>query len=331
MIISRTPLRVSFFGGGTDYPVWYEENGGAVLSTTIDKFCYISCRYLPPFFDHKHRVVYSRIENVKEIAEIKHPAVRAILDFFGIEEGLEIHHDADLPARSGLGSSSSFTVGMLAALYALKGVMPTKFRLANEAIHVERDVLREHVGSQDQIAAAYGGLNKISFDKDGTYQVEPIVLPSRRLKELKNHLMLFFTGFSRFASKVAKKQIKNTPKKQSELLTMYKFVDDAIDILTSRKALADFGRLLHESWKLKRSITDKISSPEIDEIYAAARSAGALGGKILGAGGGGFMLVFAKPEQQAKVRKKLSNLLEVKFDFDKTGSQIIFHRDPGMM
>jgi len=327
MIISRTPFRISFFGGGTDYPVWYESNGGAVLSTTIDKYCYISCRYLPPFFEHKHRLVYSKVEMVKDIADIRHPAVRAILEYHSIEAGVEIHHDGDLPARAGLGSSSSFTVGLLNAIYALKGIMPSKQRLAEEAIHIERELLNEHVGSQDQVAVAFGGMNRIGFKKNGSFEVVPITIASERVEELQGQLMLFFTGFSRFASRIAKKQIQLTPRKEKELTAMHQLVDSAQDILTGRSELVDFGKLMHESWLLKRSLTDKISTEEIDGIYEQALSAGATGGKLLGAGGGGFMLFFVKPKYQQRVRKRLSGLLEVKFRFENSGSQIIFYQE----
>ena len=327
MIISRTPFRISFFGGGTDYPVWYEDNGGAVLSTTVDKYCYLTCRYLPPFFKHKHRIAYSKVEMVKDIKEIRHPSVRALLDFMHISEGIEIHHDGDLPARTGLGSSSAFTVGLLHSLYALKGTMPTRQRLAQEAIHIEREILKEHVGSQDQIAVSHGGFNKISFNRDGKFRVEPIILKKECLEQLQDHLMLYFTGFSRMASHIAKKQIRNTPKKKRELTLMHQMVDEAKNILSNSKDVVNFGKLLHESWQLKKSLTDKISTPEIDEIYEQTRKAGATGGKLLGAGGGGFMIFFVKPELQDKVRKKLKGLLEVKFRFETTGSQIIFYRD----
>lgn len=330
MIISRTPFRISFFGGGTDYPVWFEENGGAVLSTTIDKYCYITCRYLPPFFEHKYRVVYSKVETVKHVNQIEHPAVKAILEYLDVKHGVEIHHDGDLPARTGLGSSSSFSVGLLNAIYSLKGIMVPKFRLAREAIHVERNLLSEHVGSQDQIAAAYGGFNRIIFSGKDNFSVESIILPQGRKEELQDHLLLYFTGFSRFASKIAKKQIDVTPKKQKELVAMYKMVDEAVNILTSTCSIKEFGALLHESWNLKRSLTDKISSPKIDEIYNDAIEAGAIGGKLLGAGGGGFMLFFVEPGKRNKVRKRLRGLLEVGFNFENAGSQIIFYKDQGM-
>lgn len=326
MIISRTPFRISFFGGGTDYPVWFEDNGGAVLSTTIDKYCYISARYLPPFFNYKHRVSYSTIETVNEIKDIEHPAVRAILEHLEIKNGMEIHYNGDLPARSGLGSSSTFTVGLLNAMYALKSTMSSKRRLAEEAIHVERNMLREHVGSQDQVAAAYGGFNKINFRQDGGFDTEPIILNKEKEDSLQSHLMLYFTGFSRFASEIAKKQIEETPKKKTELHRMHAMVDEAKNILASKADIAEFGELLHEGWCLKRSLTDKISNLQIDDIYEAARSAGALGGKLLGAGGGGFIIFFVKPEMQASVRERLKNLLEVKFKFEHSGSQIIFYR-----
>lgn len=327
MIISRTPFRISFFGGGTDYPAWYEDNEGAVLATTINKYCYISCRYLPPFFDHKHRIVYSKIENVKDVSEIQHPAVKAALEFKGVKEGVEIHHDGDLPARTGLGSSSSFTVGLLHAIYALKGIMPSKQVLASEAIHVERNILKEHVGSQDQVLAAYGGFNKISFNSDHTFQVSPVILNQARLQQLQDHLMLYFTGLSRHASEIAKKQIENTNKKKAELLAMHQMVDEALNILCDgNRSILDFGRLLHESWRLKKSLTDAISTPYVDEIYDAAHSAGAVGGKLLGAGGGGFMVFLSRPEEQPKIKERLKGLLLVPFKFETSGSQIVVYQ-----
>jgi D-glycero-alpha-D-manno-heptose-7-phosphate kinase len=325
MIISRTPFRISFFGGGTDYPVWYRENPGAVLSTTIDKYCYITVRYLPPFFSHKHRVVWSKIELVQDINEITHPAVKAILNYLKIDKGVEIHHQGDLPARSGLGSSSAFTVGLLNALYALKGEMISKERLAKEAIHIERDILKENVGSQDQVAAAFGGFNKITFNGDDEIKIYPVTISQKKIEELESHLVLYFTGFSRNASEIAKKQIEMTPQKQKELKRMYEMVDEGIKILTESSDIKDFGRLLHETWMFKKSLTDKISTPEIDRIYERALKAGAIGGKLLGAGGGGFMVLFVPPENQSKVREELKDLLEVKFKFERDGSQIIYY------
>jgi|YelNatPaOPRAMG01_1025707.scaffolds.fasta_scaffold16699_4 D-glycero-alpha-D-manno-heptose-7-phosphate kinase len=325
MIISKTPFRISFFGGGTDYPVWYRINGGQVLSTTIDKYCYLTLRHLPPFFPHKHRIVYSKVEIVKDIDEILHPAVRAIFKFFNVKEGIELHHDGDLPARSGLGSSSAFTVGLINAMYALNGVIVSKERLAKEAIYIEREVLKENVGSQDQVAVAYGGFNKISFFGEDEIKIEPLILKKERLEQLQNHLMLFFTGFSRIASKIAKEQIKNTPQKTKELTRIYQLVDEAVRILTEGRDLKEFGELLNESWKIKRSLSNKISNAKIDDIYKTALGAGAIGGKILGAGGGGFMLLFVPPSKQPKVRKALKKLLEVKFKFENEGSRIIYY------
>ncbi|MBA4373141.1 MAG: kinase [Thermodesulfovibrio sp.] len=327
MIITRTPFRISFFGGGTDYPVWYRENGGSVLSTTIDKYCYITCRRLPSFFEFKHWIVYSRQEYVSSIDEIQHPAVRETFRFMNIAEGLSVHHDGDLPARSGLGSSSSFTVGLLNTLYAWEGKMVSKEQLAREAIHIEHAMIREDVGSQDQVAAAFGGFNKITFTQDGLFSVDTIIINRTRLELLQNHLMLFFTGFSRTASEIAREQIKATPQKKNELLIMSEMVDESISLLHSTTAdIADFGKLMHESWKLKRSLTDKISTRHIDEIYETAYSAGAYGGKLLGAGGGGFMLICARPEDQPAIREKLSSLLMVPFRFENYGSQVIVYQ-----
>lgn len=325
MIISRTPYRISFFGGGTDYPVWYRENEGAVLSTTIDKYCYITCRYLPPFFEHKSRIVYSQIENVNTNSKISHPSVRETLKYMEIEEGVEVHHDGDLPARTGLGSSSSFTVGLLHSLFALKQIMPTKTQLAHEAIHVERHILSENVGSQDQVSAAFGGFNRIIFRRDDCFELHPVIMSLERLQSLQSYLMLYFTGFSRFASAIAAQQIKNTPHKKAELSRMHEMVDEAIQILIGNYDLVDFGKLMHESWMLKRDLSDQISNPKIDQLYGSARRAGAIGGKLLGAGGGGFMLLFAHPKDQPRIKEKLKNLLFVPFSFETVGSQIIFY------
>ena len=326
MIISRTPYRISFFGGGTDYPVWYKEHGGAVLATTINKYSYITCRYLPPFFEHKYRIVYSNTETIQNISEIQHPSVKATLNFMGNNRGVEIHHDGDLPARTGLGSSSSFTVGLVHALYALNGKMVTKRQVSLDAIHIEQDLLKENVGAQDQTCAAFGGFNKIEFGGDQLIQVQPITLHQKKCHLLQDHLMLFFTGFSRFASEIASEQIKKTPDKQNELHKMQAMVDEAIGILNGDDSdISDFGKLLHENWTIKRSLTDKISTPQIDKIYNDALEAGALGGKLLGAGGGGFILFFVEPEFQLAVKEKLKNLLYVPFKFENTGSQIIYY------
>ncbi len=323
MIITRTPLRISFFGGGTDYPVWYRQHGGAVLATTIDKCCYITCRRLPPFFDCHSRVSYSRVENVQTNESIQHPSVRGCLKFLGIDEGVEIHHVADLPARTGLGTSSAFTVGLLLGLYALKNKMRDKQALAEDAIRVEQELLEEAVGSQDQVSAAYGGFNRINFRTDGSIDVSPVLAPQVRISELTQHLALYFTGFSRIASEIAKEQIKLTGQREQELKMMYQLVGEAEAIITNpSRSIQDFGRLLHQGWEIKRSLTQKITNPEIDEIYQAGRSAGAIGGKLLGAGGGGFMLFFVPPERRQELRKRLNKLLCVPFGFSSRGSHV---------
>jgi D-glycero-alpha-D-manno-heptose-7-phosphate kinase len=331
MIISRTPFRVSFFGGGTDYVDWYREHGGAVLATTIDKYCYLTVRELPPFFDHKFRVVYSIVENVREIAEINHPAVRAVLQRMNVTRGLEIHHDGDLPARSGLGSSSAFTVGLLNAVHALSGQHVTKEALANEAIFVEHTMLKEPVGIQDQISAAFGGFNHMTFERDGTYQIRPIIVPRERLDALQDHLLLFFTGISRLATEIAQTVILNIRRKADGLRAIHQMVDQAIAILSSPTTdLAEFGQLLGESWSHKRQLSDRVSSAAIDDLYDTARRAGALGGKLLGAGGGGFLLLFAKPEDHARVREALRHLVAVPFRFEPSGCRIVLYQPDGL-
>ena len=331
MIISRTPFRISFFGGGTDYPAWYRENGGAVLSTAIDKYCYISCRYLPQFFEHKYRIVYSKIENIKVIEDIEHPAVRAVLTWLKCDKGLEIHHDGDLPARSGLGSSSSFTVGLINAIMALSGRYISSAELADCAIHIEQNVLKENVGSQDQIAVAYGGFNRVEFKTDGTYDVTSIILPSERRQMLESHLMLFFTGLSRFSSDVEKTKIDNYKNREVELRKMAEMVGEAMDILNGPdRLLLEFGKLLDEGWRYKKSLSDKVSMPVIDQIYDAALKAGAIGGKILGAGGGGFLLLFAPPENQPRVKEQLKDLIYVPIRFENAGSKIVLYQPSGL-
>lgn len=325
MIISRTPFRVSFFGGGTDYEPWFTEHKGAVLATTIDKYCYITCRYLPPFFEHKSRIIYSKMEHVHSHADIDHPAVREVLKFLKIKHGVEIHHDGDLPARTGLGSSSSFTVGLLHAFYALIGIMVSKDRLAREAIHIEQAMCKENVGCQDQTLAAHGGFNYIEFGGENHLRVRRVTVPNKRLYELQNHLMMFFTGFSRTASVIAGEQIKNIPNKHKELSTMYDLTQESLKVLNG-KNIKDFGKLLHESWTIKRTLSSQITTPVVDEIYATARKAGALGGKLLGAGGGGFVLLFVPPEKQDAVKEKLKKFLNIPFRFEDQGSQIIFYQ-----
>jgi len=327
MIITRTPFRVSFFGGGSDYPAYYREHGGEVLSTTINQYCYITCRYLPPFFDYKYRVRYSRSELANTIDEIEHPSVRECLRLSGIDYGIEIVHTSDIPAMSGIGSSSSFTVGLLQALHALKGEMVTKRRLAFEAIHIEQDIIGESVGSQDQTAAAFGGFNHIEFGgRNDDIFVQPVVLAPEKLSYLQDHLLFYFTGFSRYSSEIATEQIRSTHEKLSELGRMREMVGEAMEILRGPiRGYREFGRLLHESWMLKRGLTNLISNSKIDEIYEAAMGSGAMGGKLCGAGGGGFFLFFVPPERQARVKEALQHLLLVPVRFENLASHIVFY------
>lgn len=326
MVISRVPFRVSFFGGGTDYPSWYRRFGGAVLSTTINKYCYLSVRRLPPFFEHSIRLAYSQVEHCTELGQIRHPGFREILRFHGITHGVEAHYDSDLPARSGMGSSSAFAVAFLHALYAFRGKMVSHGELATQAIHMERDVMGESVGSQDQVAVAHGGLNHIRFETDDSFVVNPMMLSKSLLRELNSHLMLYFTGTVRVASVIAKTYCEDLGEKERNMRQLGELVPTAINAL-HRQELLEFGRLLHEGWRLKRSLAAAISTTGIDEIYEAAVQAGAIGGKILGAGGGGFMLLFVPPAQQASVRERLKSLLLVPFEFESAGSQIIYY-DP---
>ena len=325
MIITRTPLRVSFFGGGTDYPAWFREHGGAVLATTIDKYLYLHCRYLPPFFDFKSRIVWSKIEQVQQPSEIAHPAIRGILEWLKIGEGVEIHHHGDLPARTGLGSSSAFSVGLLHALHALRGELVSKRKLAEEAIFVEQQVLQENVGVQDQIQSAFGGMNRIDIRTDGSFEVTPLVVRADRLAGLQKHLLLLYTGLSRTASEIAAEQVATVGAKTAELKAMREMVDQGEKILVGTGDLRDFGRLLDESWKLKRSLSSKIAPGFVNEIYEVARQAGADGGKLLGAGGGGFMLIFVTPEKRASVLQSLQKLLPVPFQFERSGTQIVLY------
>lgn len=326
MIITRTPFRISFFGGGTDYPVWYKKNKGAVLSTTINRYSYITCRFTPPFFKYKYKMIYSKIEEVNNYKQIEHPSARECLKFLKMNRSVSIQYDCDLPAKSGLGSSSTFTVGLLNALYGLRGEMKTKRQLALNAIHVEQNMIKENVGSQDQAAAAFGGFNRIEFGGPNELTVYPVAIGSDQLDNLQRHLMIFFTGFSRTASEIAAEQIRLAPQKNSELNAMKQMVYEAQDILHSKnKNLDDFGKLLHESWQLKRGLSSQISNSIIDKIYNAGRQAGALGGKLLGAGGGGFILFFAQPEVQPRIKEKLKKYLYVPFNFENSGSQIIYY------
>lgn len=325
MIITRTPFRISFFGGGTDYPAWYRVHGGAVLASAINKYCYITCRYLPPFFEHRIRLVYSKTENCQTVDEIAHPAVRAALRYLDVGRGVEIHHDGDLPARSGLGSSSAFLVGLLHALHALQGRMPDKHQLVLDSIRIEQEFLRENVGSQDQTMAAYGGFNHVIFAPDGEISVRPMTLKPERLRELVAHLMLFDTGLRRTASEIAKSYVENIEARERQLTLMGGMVDEAIAILHGGSEIVRFGELLHEAWMLKRSLSPRISNPHIDEIYEAARSAGAIGGKLAGAGAGGFVVLFVRPSDRRRVRERLRHLVHVPFKFEFSGSRVIFH------
>lgn len=326
MIITRTPFRMSFFGGGTDMESFFREHGGAVISTTFDKYCYVNVRHLPRFFDYTNELVYSRMERVKNISEIEHPAIRNAMQMLDMHE-LRLSYEADLPARSGLGTSSSFAVGMLNAFYALKGKYANKKRLSEEAIYLERVLCNEAGGWQDQIAAAYGGLNRINFSADG-FTVQPIIISPARKQCLNDHLMLFFTGFTRFSAEMQNVNNVTAKSKNAQLMEMLGLVDEAERVLEDAGAdLDDFGRLLDHTWRLKRQTGSKISTGSIDELYEKGIKAGALGGKLLGAGGGGFLLFYVEPEKQSMVREALKDLLYVPFRFENEGS-IILHYDP---
>ena len=324
MIISRTPFRVSFLGGGTDYPAWYRTHGGAVLATAINKYCYLTCRYLPPFFEHRIRVVYSKIELGQSVDDIGHPAVREVLRAVGIDRGLEIHHDGDLPARSGMGSSSAFTVGLLHALYALKGQITSKRQLALESIHIEQERLQETVGSQDQVLVAYGGFNHVTFQPDGGIAVQPMTLAPERLRELQSHLVLFYSGIKRTASNIADSYVQDIESKRRHLRIMADLVREGLAVLNSKQDITRFGTLLDEAWQAKRSLSAQVSNPAVEDIYDRALAIGAIGGKLTGAGGGGFMLLFVPPDRQAALKEQLKHLIHVPFEFDFSGSQIIF-------
>jgi len=331
MIISKTPFRISFFGGGSDYPEWYRENGGCVVSTTIDKYCFISLRNLPNFFEHNYRIVYSLIENVKNIRDINHPSVREVLTWKKINIGLEIHHDGDLPARSGLGSSSAFTVGLLNALEAYEGKIISKKKLATDAINIEQNIIKEKVGSQDQIACSYGGFNKITFNYDNSFSVDPIILLKNRSSELNKNLMLFFTGKTRIAAEIAADKINNIKNRSKELFEIMKMVDNCINIIQTKNSnLDEIGYLLDQTWKIKKSLSSKVSNNFIDDIYDLAKNNGALGGKLLGAGGGGFILFYVPLEKQKNIIKALNKLTYVPFKFENEGSSIVLYEPNGL-
>lgn len=323
MIITQTPFRMSFFGGGTDFPDFYKEHGGAVISTTFDKYCYVNVRHLPRFFDYSTELSYSKTERVNQTEDIQHPAIREAMKMLDMHE-IRLTYEADLPARSGLGTSSSFAVGMLNAFYALKGKYADKRKLADDAIYLERVLCGEHGGVQDQIAASFGGFSRIDFDENG-YSVNPVIISPDRKKTLNENLLLFFTGFSRFSSDIQSETQKCLQDRQTQLLEMYGLVDEAEKILTSKSDLNDFGRLLDYTWKLKRGITSKISTDSIDCVYDKALQAGAAGGKLLGAGGGGFLLFYVEQERQKAVREALKSLLFVPFCFENAGTRVIHY------
>lgn len=324
MVITQTPFRMSFFGGGTDFKEFYEEHGGSVISTSFDKYCYVTVRHLPRFFDYANQITYNVIERTNSADEIEHPAVREAMKYLDMHE-LRVVYEADLPARSGLGTSSSFAVGLLNAFYALKGKYADKKKLADDAIYLERVLCNESGGIQDQIAASFGGFNRIDFDADG-YRVRPVIISKERKEQLNKNLMLFFTGFSRFSSDIADNQKAATKDKTAQLNEMKELVDESEKILTSKTDLAEFGKLLDYTWKLKRGITKAISNDSIDALYKKAIDEGAVGGKLLGAGGGGFMLFYVEEDRQEKVKEALKQLLYVPFEFETGGTRIMYYR-----
>ncbi|MEE0686549.1 MAG: kinase [Lachnospiraceae bacterium] len=324
MIITKTPFRMSFFGGGTDMEEYFRENGGAVLSTTFDKYCYVNVRHLPRFFDYSTELSYAKTERVTSLEDIQHPAIRNAMKMLDMHE-IRLTYEADLPARSGLGTSSSFAVGMLNAFYALKGKYADKKKLADEAIYLERVLCNEAGGWQDQIAAAYGGFNRINFNADG-YEVLPVIISPERKKQLNNNLMMFFTGFTRFSSEVQIANALDKRDKKTQLKEMYSLVDEAEKILVDNKTdLNEFGRLLDHTWKLKRQTGAAVSTDSIDGLYAKGMEAGALGGKLLGAGGGGFLVFYVEPECQENLKRAMSDLLYVPFEFENGGTRIIHY------
>ena len=321
MIITRTPYRISLFGGGTDYPAFYEKHGGACLTTTIDKYCHILLRKMPPFLGSKYRLFWSKAETVDSIDDIQHPGIRGCLQYLRIEDGVEMNHAGDLPARSGLGSSSAFVVGMLHALHIMNGCKPSREQLAAQAINVEQNILKETVGIQDQIQCAWGGMNVIRIDKTGNYMVEPIPIDLGGQQWIEDHLLLVFTGLQRNASEIAKVQVDNIGKKEQELLAIKELVDIAMKTVKEAD-VEQLGRLLHETWMLKRGLTDKITTDQLDDVYDIARKHGAWGGKVLGAGGGGFFLFCAPPQVHIKIINALG-LISTPVRFEHGGSQVV--------
>jgi GHMP kinase len=323
MLIVQTPMRMSFFGGGTDVKEYYENYGGAVISTTFDKYCYHNIRKYPPFFDHKSQFRYSKIEKFDEALEVEHPAVRETLKYLNIKN-IQITYDADLPARSGLGTSSSFEVGLLNGLHSLNGEFIDKMSLAKEAIYVERELCNEEGGVQDQLAVSIGGLNKYIFNSDG-FSYNPIIISKERKQELCDNLLLFFTGFTRFSSEISKEQISNTKNKLSELHEIKNIVNEAEKILTGNKNLDEFGKLLDYNWQLKKTLAKSISNSDIDNLYTHIVKNGAIGGKLLGAGGGGFLLIYANKDKHKNIIEK-TNLLHIPFEFESSGTKVLYYK-----
>lgn len=324
MIITKTPFRMSFFGGGTDMESFFMENGGAVLSTTFDKYCYVNVRHLPRFFDYSTELSYAKIERVTDVNDIQHPAIREAMKMLDMHE-IRLTYEADLPARSGLGTSSSFVVGMINAFYALKGKYADKKKLADAAIYLERELCKEAGGWQDQIAASYGGFNRINFNSDG-YEVLPLIINPERKRQLNNNLMMFFTGFTRFSSDVQKANASNKADKVNQLKEMLALVDEAEKVLVDKQSdLDEFGRLLDHTWRIKRKTGNTVSTNSIDELYDKGLKAGALGGKLLGAGGGGFLVFYVEPDKQEKVKKAMEDLLYIPFEFEDGGTRVIHY------
>lgn len=325
MIITKTPFRMSFFGGGTDMESFFREYGGAVLSTTFDKYCYVTVRHLPRFFDWSTHLTYSNQEYVTDVEKIKHPAIKNAMKMLDMHE-IRLLYEADLPARSGLGTSSSFAVGMLNAFYALKGKYADKKRLADEAIYLERVLCNEAGGWQDQIAASFGGMNRIEFNKDGSYDVRPIIIHPEKKQQLNDNLLMFFTGFTRFSSEMQKANQAGYDEKIKQLQQMYSLVNEAEAVLEDKHSdLDDFGRLLDKTWRLKRQTGGAITTDSIDGLYEKGIAAGALGGKLLGAGGGGFLLFYVQPEKREAVMDAMKDLLYVPFRFEDSGTQVVHY------
>lgn len=325
MIISKTPYRISFFGGGTDYPYWYKKNKGLVIGTSIDKYCYITLRSLPPFFKNKHRLVWSKIETVNRFHQIQHPAIRECLKLYNIEKGVEIHHVGDLPARSGIGSSSSFAVGLISALNCYTNKKVSKKKLAKQAINFEQNILNEVVGVQDQIFASYGGFLSIEIKKNSDFLISDLIKKNDKLKELENNITLLYSGKSRFASNIAKNQKNNFKKKISSYEVLHQLALEAKNVIEKKYCVEDLGLIMNESWKIKKTLSNKVSNNFINNIYDVAENCGVYGGKILGAGGGGFLLFLTNKNSKKKLKSKLKNFLEVPVKFDNEGTNIIFN------